>query len=340
MDNKTHARYAGLFSKALALPVLNDAVSTMQSACLMTMSNMANACKTSGSLGVSPRTFCEQFSYDASVRVLFGINPGTELYDELKSTFKMLNALDVSKKINKDMEKVLDRLRHFVQDHFKSLNSDPDSSVTCTLTELHRLDPSMPDAVCVDNLLFILKIASENVASLLLWLFKMLGENPEWMRRITEAEGGDGQGSQGAVIDRVVNETLRLAQSEYLYRRLLDDVQFDGMRLPKGWQLRLCVWESHRSAESFKHPNDFNPDRFLQRKIGVSEFSPFGYGAHGCNGVAMTSMICRVLLECLAGKFDWSVTEDGRIERKFLHWHHWQPSSSMRVQIEAHNGQQ
>jgi cytochrome P450 len=135
------------------------------------------------------------------------------------------------------------------------------------------------------------------------------------------------------VIDSVVKETLRLAQSEYLYRRLLEDVEFEGMTLPKGWLVRLCVRESHRSEAVFDQPKDFDPGRFLGRKRSVTEYAPFGYGAHGCNGIALNDIICRAFLQTLASGFDWAITQDGPLERGLRHWSHWQPGSSLRIGI-------
>ena len=336
MDPDTHAVYARLFSKALAHPVLADAFADVSEVCKGAMVAMANACTDSSSGDVSPRFYCEQVSYDAFVRVLFGLMPGTPAYDEMKAHYTGLSDYDIGRKVDERTEQSLDRLRLFLNTHATLLNDKTDLQPTCTLTELHRLNPSMPDRVCVDNLLFILKISTANVASLLLWVFKMLGEHPEWMHRITEAEFSDGEHGRTAVIDRVMKEVLRLAQSEYLYRRLLKDVQFEGMRLPAGWLVRLCVWESHRSEAVFENPTNFDPDRFLRRKIGVTEFAPFGYGAHGCNGIALTEIICRALFGIIASDFDWSVTQDGPLERGFRHWNHWQPGSALRIQIFDH----
>lgn len=333
MDNDTHAVYARLFSKALAHPVLAEAVPDVGVLCTAVMEKMAGACLASNTADVSPRKFCEQVSYDTFARVLFGIKPGSDAYAALKAAYVGLDTYDIGSGVDKRTERSLARLRIFLDGHAASLINNPGTASRCTLTELHRLDDSMPDQVCVDNLLFIFKISTANVASLLLWLFKMLGENPAWMQRIIDA-GQTGAGdTQTAVIDSVVNETLRLAQSEYLYRKLLKDVQFEGMRLPKGWLVRLCVWESHRSVDSFERPTEFDPERFLRRKIGVTEFAPFGYGAHGCNGIALTEIICRALLERLAKGFDWSITEDGPLERGFRHWNHWQPSPALRIQM-------
>jgi len=335
MDTKTHTVYARLFGKALALPALTQAVPDVDSICKATMEAMSNACQASNFSSVSPRIYCEQISYDAFVRVLFGLNPGTRAYDEMKAAYSGLSAFNIGKKVDRATDQSLKRLRSFLHTHATSLIDDPASSPTCTLTELHRLDATMPDRVCVDNLLFILKISTANVASLLLWLFKMLGEHPEWMSRIAEAVPRDGEDDKNAVIDSVVKETLRLAQSEYLYRKLVEDVEFEGMTLPKGWLVRLCVRESHRSATVFENPEDFDPDRFLRKRSGVAEYAPFGYGAHGCNGIALTEIICRAFLQTLASGFDWTITQDGPLERGFRHWSHWQPSSALRIQMQV-----
>jgi cytochrome P450 len=335
METETHAVYARLFGKALALPVLTQAASDVDIACKLAMDAMTNACLASDFSGVSPRIYCEQISYNAFVRVLFGLKPGTSDYEEMQAAYSGLKTFNIGKKVDKATAQSLERLRSFLHGHATFLIENPASSPTCTLSELHRLDPTMPDPVCIDNLLFTLKISTANVASLLLWLFKMLGENPAWMRRIMEARLTDGVDDQIAVIDSVVKETLRLAQSEYLYRRLLEDVEFEGMTLPKGWLVRLCVRESHRSEAIFDNPTAFDPDRFLRKKSGVTEYAPFGYGAHGCNGIALTEIICRALLQTLASEFDWSITQDGPLERGFRHWSHWQPSSALRIQMQV-----
>ena len=134
-------------------------------------------------------------------------------------------------------------------------------------------------------------------------------------------------------------ETLRLAQSEYLYRKIEEEIEFEGHRLPRGWLLRIGVWESHRDPAVFADPERFDPDRFAERPFSQSEYSPFGWGRHHCVGVGLTTMICRAVFEELAAGFDWDVEWDGRATRRrvqwrpWRHWHHWHPSSSLRVTL-------
>jgi cytochrome P450 len=78
--------------------------------------------------------------------------------------------------------------------------------------------------------------------------------------------------------------------------------------MPRGWLVRLCVAESHRDPDVFPEPGRYDLDRFLTRRYDSSQYSPFGWGRHLCNGVTLTHMISRVVLEELASHYDWDVT--------------------------------
>ncbi len=56
------------------------------------------------------------------------------------------------------------------------------------------------------------------------WLLAMLGKHPELGERMRE---------DPALVDRFIMETLRLAQSEYLYRVVTRDFEFEGYLFPK-----------------------------------------------------------------------------------------------------------
>ncbi len=333
MDEVTHADYSRLFRRALSSDVMDDAQTDVQVACKAAMDTLAETCSSGALTGVSPRALCEQISFDAFVRVLFGITPSSGTYAEFKKAYAGLERYNIGSRADAATRKSQALVRQILQDHAEFLAAGgPVSDSTSALLELNRQDADLPDHVCLDNLIYICKISTANVASLLLWLFKMLGDNPAWMKQISEKQGTD---EQSAVINRVMKETLRLSQSEYLYRQLLQDVHFEGMTLPKDWLVRLCVWESHRSEALFEHPAEFDPDRFLRKNFSRSEYAPFGYGAHSCNGIEMTEMICAAWLKELAAGFDWSITNDGPLQRSLRHWSHWQPSAEMRVHLSA-----
>ena len=115
MDTETHAIYARLFSKSLAHPILARAVPDVGIVCETVMEAMAQASLASSSSGVSPSIYCEQLSYDAFVRVLFGLKPGSRAYDEMKTAYSGLNAYNIGKKVDQETEQSLERLRLFLR---------------------------------------------------------------------------------------------------------------------------------------------------------------------------------------------------------------------------------
>jgi cytochrome P450 len=161
-----------------------------------------------------------------------------------------------------------------------------------------------------------------------------LGRRPEWFDRLrAELEAPAANGAP-TLVERITMETLRLAQAEYLYRRLRKDVVFEGFTLPRGWLVRICVGESHRSAAAFDDPERFDPDRFLRGDFPRSIYSPFGGDRHACNGVPLTNVVCRALLEQLTRRYEWAVEGREALDRDFRHWSHWRPSSDLRLRLD------
>jgi len=125
-------------------------------------------------------------------------------------------------------------------------------------------------------------------------------------------------------------ETLRLEQSEFLYRTVVRPITFEGMVLPAGWLLRICVQESHQDPTVFPDPTRFDPSRFEGRTYSRTEYSPFGADAHGCMGARLAHFLGRIFVEELA-RTDWQVVSDGPLERGTRHRHHWRPSDWLRM---------
>ena len=220
----------------------------------------------------------------------------------------------------------IERLRSIMLAHL----DENEAANVAVLFELRRLDPAMPDATALDNLVFTHKIAVSNTTGLLHWVVALLGRNPAWVGRLHTAprpcEGDD-------LLAHVVSETLRLAQSEYLYRAIDEDIEVDGHRLPKGWLLRLCVWESHRDPAVFREPEFFDPERFARRRYSTDEYAPFGYGKHACNGIAVNDVVCRAVLEELVDSFVWETVCDGPPAHDLRHWRHWRTNPELALRL-------
>jgi cytochrome P450 len=200
----------------------------------------------------------------------------------------------------------------------------------------------MPDALDdptrARNLFLAFRISHGDLTGLADWLFFMLGEHAEWQERVRVGgrTHGEPDGAQpGDVGTRVVLETLRMEQSEYLYRRVAQPVQIGDYSIPAGWLLRICVQESHRDASVFGDPDRFNPDRFISRRYSRSEYSPFGADTRGCMGARIAHFLGRILVEELCLGYEWGVVRTGPPERGSRQRDHWRPSAASRVMLRA-----
>ncbi|MCY7302698.1 MAG: cytochrome P450 [Thermoleophilia bacterium] len=119
-----------------------------------------------------------------------------------------------------------------------------------------------------------------------------------------------------------VLETLRLAQSEYVYRSVEEPIGVDGFVIPAGWLLRICVAESHLLDPHFVDPLRFDPGRHVRSRTARSEFSPFGLDAHSCLGARLTLELGRSLVEAFADYVP-TVEASERPSRGNRHWRHW-----------------
>ena len=189
------------------------------------------------------------------------------------------------------------------------------------------------DKTLVRNFIYLLQTSWIDVSDLLLWILKYLSEHPRWMETLqTHLRAAERSGLQFAqdLARRVVLETLRLEQSEYIMRKALHDLHFEGFLIPKGWLVRIGVRESHRDGAIYDDPHSFNPDRFLANPYRIRQYSPFGLQQKSCLGKRLTLVMAERFVLALARDYRCTVMQDGPRE---LGAFHWRPSSKWRVKI-------
>ncbi|MGH9383137.1 MAG: cytochrome P450, partial [Vicinamibacterales bacterium] len=336
MNVETHSLYGPLFRQALSLQTIAHGWPVAVATTRRELDVAASLAKGTRTGPVEPNEYLERIVTHTFQRILFGITPGTPASEQLTRVYAPLASMALSDQPTREARTALDELRRMLRaqsDEWRRRSGGGDPPV-CALGELGRLDARMPDVTCVDNLVFIYKISSANVAGLLRWLLAILGRHPEWIGRLRSELQAPEPSGPPALVDRIIMETLRLSQAEYLYRRLRLDLPFEGFVLPKGWLVRICVWESHRNVEAFDEPERFNPDRFLGRDFSRASYLPFGGDRHSCNGVALTNLICRAFLEEMTRAYDWAVEGPVELERDFRHWSHWRPGRRLRLKLQ------
>lgn len=188
--------------------------------------------------------------------------------------------------------------------------------------------------VIMGNLAYILYTSNTDMASLFHWLVKMLSDHPHWLTRLQQdATPGSGDDQQRRrLAECTVMETLRLEQSEYLYRAAHCEVRIGDYVIPKGWLIRICVREAHRHREGFVRAGEFDPERFMNGRPDSTRYLPFGGFSRGCPASHFAVAVATEFVVALTSNFRWEVVEDG--PRELNEWMHWAPSSRFRIRLE------
>jgi cytochrome P450 len=321
MDDETHDVYGPMFRRAMSRAVTEGAQPVARAAA-------TGALRSVGSDPMSPDALLERVARDTVLQATLGVEPGSSLSAEFERHSAAFGRASSRRLHSAASERALDGLRGVVATQLAVLDAGPVSGSPCALGELRELGDRMPDRTCVDNLIFMIRIGSANVSSHLRWVLEILGSDPTWRERLAAELALPTSGTSPDLFDAFVMETLRVAQSEYLYRRLTHDVEFEGYRLRAGWWVRICVWESHRDPQVFPDPTVVT-DRFWGHRRPQSEYAPFGVDRHACNSIGLASMIARSFVEAIAADGSLEIRPAGQVTRDFRHWSHWRPGPSL-----------
>lgn len=78
----------------------------------------------------------------------------------------------------------------------------------------------------------------------------------------------------------VIEESVRWMPTDPMFSRwVAEDIDFQGVHLPKGSVLHLCIGAANRDPDRWERPDDFDPHRPLKPALG------FGGGPHVCLGM-------------------------------------------------------
>ena len=280
--------------------------------------------------GVNPVLALENMTFAALADLFFGVSTHdpefgrlSQLYREIDYRHSFLASWSGTERRLEEIERIflarVNTLPSYFRDFLRPSASDQRSWAL--------------DKTLVRNFIYLLQTSWIDVSDLLLWILKYLSEHPRWMETLqTHLRAAERSGLQFAqdLARRVVLETLRLEQSEYIMRKALHDLHFEGFLIPKGWLVRIGVRESHRDGAIYDDPHSFNPDRFLANPYRIRQYSPFGLQQKSCLGKRLTLVMAERFVLALARDYRCTVMQDGPRE---LGAFHWRPSSKWRVKI-------
>ncbi|RDX67353.1 3,9-dihydroxypterocarpan 6A-monooxygenase [Mucuna pruriens] len=122
-------------------------------------------------------------------------------------------------------------------------------------------------------------------------------------------------------LQAVVKETLRLyPPGPVTTRECRQHCKINGFDVPPKTAVAINLYAIMRDPDSWDHPNEFRPERFLKEQDDDSErmkfnFVPFGGGRRGCPGTTLAFNLMNTAVAAMVQCFDWRIGEDGKGEK-------------------------
>ena len=230
-----------------------------------------------GSKAINPVPHLQNMAFSIFAKLFLGLSHQDLVFQRLQELYKTIDyryALFSSKRKTEnalsEIEDIFLKYALTQESYFRNFLEDNASGCP-----KHAQDKTL-----LRNFIFLLQTSWIDVSDLLTWAFKLLSDNPHWTDTLrTDLHSEDAGNIQSAhqLANRIVLETLRLEQSEYLMRKALHDIHFEGFLIPKGWLVRIGIRESHRDAKIFANPHDLIPIAFLQALTDPSSIRLLGF---------------------------------------------------------------
>ncbi len=171
-----------------------------------------------------------------------------------------------------------------------------------------------------DQVLLLLFAGHETLTSALVSFCLLMAQHKEIFARIRTEQNQLGideplttdKLKEMVYLEQVLKEVLRfIPPVGGGFREVIEDCEFNGYSIPKGWMLQYVVGKTHQDEEIYQLPEKFDPSRFsperAEDKNKVFSYIPFGGGARECLGKEFARLEMKIFAAMLARHYEWEL---------------------------------
>ncbi|KAG0575927.1 hypothetical protein KC19_5G040800 [Ceratodon purpureus] len=190
----------------------------------------------------------------------------------------------------------------------------------------------MSDTTLALQIMEFLFAGTDTGATVSEWAVAEVIGNPQVLKQAREeldaVVGGDRLMQESDIpnlpfLEAIVKEAFRLHPpvAVTLNRLAVEPAEAWGYTIPAGSQLTVNMYAIHRDPEVYENPDEFNPQRFIDRPevnhlsgFDSYELIPFGLGRRMCPGANLGNTMVSLMLGNLIHSFDWSLPNEQSLE--------------------------
>ncbi|XP_073279265.1 cytochrome P450 716B1-like [Primulina huaijiensis] len=194
--------------------------------------------------------------------------------------------------------------------------------ITCLLSIRGEDDKELvSEDEIIHNVMLIMVAGYDTSSILITFIVRLLANDSAiYSAVLKEQEGIKGSKSYGELLTwedlgkmkyswSVAMETLRTIPPIFGgFRKALEDIEYEGYSIPKGWQIFWVTSMTHMDADIFPQPSKFDPSRF-EHPTSIPPYSlvPFGGGPRICPGYEFAKMETLLTIHYLITEFTWEL---------------------------------
>jgi cytochrome P450 family 110 len=286
----------------------------------------------------SVRQSMQRISMRVILRAVFGLKDGTR-YQQLESLLgamleRMSNPLSVSllyfPMLRQDFGplspwgnfvRIRQQIDQLIHDEITERRCHADSSrndiLTLLMSARDEAGEALTDAELRDELMTLLLAGHETTATALTWALYWIHKFPTVRKQLLkELQALDGPLDPRALfrlryLNAVCCETLRIYPVGMLtFSRVTKSrVELMGSSLEPGTVIVGCIYLAHRQEEVYPDPDEFRPERFLERRYSPFEYLPFGGGVRRCIGMAFAQFEMKLVISGILLGFELALAD-------------------------------
>jgi cytochrome P450 len=207
---------------------------------------------------------------------------------------------------NRSVNEFLAYLRELVAKR-RQQPGDPEHDVLTRLIQGEENGDALSEVELLQNCVFLLNAGHETTTNLIGNALISLQEWPEQrMRLLSDLQQAPDEETEEHILGLAVDEFLRFESSNQLgNRRALQATQVNGVDLPAGALVTLCIGAANRDPAVYD-----NPEQLDLRRTGNKHLA-FGFGVHQCAGLSLARLEGRIAIGRFLRRFpEYRLTSD------------------------------
>ena len=233
-----------------------------------------------------------------------GSSPWRVAFLYLPKLKEIIGISEIWKRQMKKQEKSDQLIYQEIQERRENFDPQRTDILTLLMAARDEEDQAMTDEELRDELMTLLVAGHETTATAISWAFYWIHKLPAVREKLLVELDSLGENPDSNTIFKlpyltaVCNETLRIHPVGMLTfpRKVKTPISVCGYQLEPGTIIMGSIYLTHQREDIYPQPEQFNPERFLERQFSPYEFLPFGGGARRCIGLAFAQMEMKLIL--------------------------------------------